>query len=151
MTQDQRIAQLEGRCHRLKLSMIGLMLVSVAILGVAAKPNPVKDRLLAKRLEIVDNDGKVRICLGPADEGYGLVVYDEEGLFRATLTDAPRGAVMQLRKAGGSISLMAMQDVCGITIRDQDGKPRALMLQQKEGSQIMLKDKKGKTVFSAPQ
>ena len=112
---------------------------------------PVKDSLQAKKLEIVDGNGNVRIRLGPADEGYGLVVYDVDGKFRATLTDAPLGAVSQLSKDGGSIKLMALKDGCGITIRDKDGAPRALMLQQKEGSQIMLKDGKGKTVFSAPK
>jgi len=79
------------------------------------------------------------------------VTYDGDGQFRATLTDAPRGAVVQLRKEGGSIKLMAMQEGCGITIRDKDGAPRALILQQEEGPQIMLKDAEGKTVFSAPK
>ena len=151
MTQDKRIEQLERKCNRLTLTLTGMILMSVAILGVAAKPNPVKDSLQAKQLEIVDDDGKVRIRLGPADEGYGLVVKDGDGQFRATLTDAPLGAAMQLRKAGGSINLMAMQDGRSITIRDKDGKPRALMLQQTEGPQIMLKDGEGKTVFSAPK
>lgn len=152
MTTEQRIEYLETRCNRLTFALTGMMVLTVAILGVAAKSNPVTDSLQTKKLEIVDNDGKVRIRLGSADEGYGLVVYDVDGKFRATLTDAPLGSAMQLHKAGGSISLMAMQNGCGITIRDLDGKSRVLMLQQqKEGSQIMLKDKDGKTVFSAPQ
>ena len=86
---------------------------------------------------------------GSAD-AYGLVVYDQ-GQFRATLTDSPLGAVSQLKKDGGSIKMMAMQNGCGITMRDQDGKPRAIILQQKEGSQIILKDAEGKDLFSAPQ
>lgn len=151
MTTEQRIEHLETKCNRLTLALTGMMLLSVAIICVAAKPNPVKDSLQAKKLEIVDNNGRVRIRLGPADEGYGLVVYDVDGQFRATLTDAPLGAVSQLRKAGGSIKMMAMEGGCGITLRDKDGKPRALILQQEGGSQIMLKDAEGKAVFSAPQ
>tara|TARA_A100001037_G_scaffold269491_1_gene263685 strand:+ start:511 stop:966 length:456 start_codon:yes stop_codon:yes gene_type:complete len=150
MTTEQRIEHLETKCNRLSFALTGMTLLSLAILCVAAKPNDVKDNVQAKKLEIVDDDGKVRIRLGPADAGYGLVVYDEDGQFRATLTDAPQGAVSQLRKAGGSIKMMAMEGGCGITIRDQDGKPRVLMLQQQEGSQIMLKDAEGKAVFSAP-
>ena len=79
------------------------------------------------------------------------MVYDAQGQFRATLTDAPLGAVSQLKKDGGSIKMMAMQNGCGITMRDGDGKPRAIILQHKEGSQIMLKDAEGKDVFSAPE
>jgi hypothetical protein len=36
-------------------------------------------------------------------------------------------------------------------MRDQNGKPRAIILQQKEGSQIILKDADGKELFSAPE
>ena len=151
MTHDKRIEQLERKFNRLRLALTAMMVLTVGIVCIAAKPNPVKDSLQAKKLEIVDGNGNVRIRLGPADEGYGLVVYDVDGKFRATLTDAPLGAVSQLSKDGGSIKLMALKDGCGITIRDKDGAPRALMLQQKEGSQIMLKDGKGKTVFSAPK
>jgi len=151
MTHDKRIEQLERKFNRLRLALTAMMVLTVGIVCIAAKPNPVKDSLQAKKLEIVDGNGNVRIRLGPADEGYGLVVYDVDGKFRATLTDAPLGAVSQLIKDGGSIKLMALKDGCGITIRDKDGAPRALMLQQKEGSQIMLKDGKGKTVFSAPK
>lgn len=151
MTHGKRIEQLERKCKRLTLALTGVMVLGVALVCVAAKPIPVRDSLQAKKLEIVDGDGKVRIRLGPADAGYGLVVYDVDGRFRATLTDAPLGAVSQLSKDGGSIKLMAMKDGCGITIRDKDGAPRAVMLQQKGGPQIMLKDGKGRTVFSAPE
>ena len=151
MTNEQRIGHLETKCKRLTLALSGIMVMAVAMLFIAAKPNGNEDRIQAKKLEIVDEDGKVRIRLGSADAGYGLVVYNAKGQFRATLTDAPLGAVSQLKKDGGSIKLMAMKNGCGITMRDRDGKPRAIILQQKEGSRIMLKDADGKDVFSAPE
>ena len=151
MTTEQRIEHLETRCNRLTLALASMMVLVVAIVCTAAKPSAVKDSLQARKLEIVDNDGNVRVRLGRADAGYGLVVYDAGGQTQATLTDAPLGAAISLRKGGGSISLMAMQDGCGITIRDSEGKPRALMLQQKEGPQIVLKGQEDETVFSAPQ
>ena len=55
--------------------------------------------------------GNVRIRLGRADDGYGIVVYDSDGKFGATLTDAPLGAAMQLSKDGGSIKMLAMKQV----------------------------------------
>ena len=151
MTHEQRIGHLETKCKRLTLALSGMMVMAVAMLFIAAKPKDDEDTIQARKLEIVDENGKVRIRLGSADAGYGLVVYDDQGQFRATLTDAPLGAVSQLNKDGGGIKLMAMKNGCGITMRDGDGKPRAIILQQKEGSKIMLKDAEGKDVFSAPE
>ena len=151
MTNEQRIGHLETKCKRLTLALSGMMVMAVAMLFIAAKPNADEDTIQARKLEIVDENGKVRIRLVTADAGYGLVVYDAQGQFRATLTDAPLGAVSQLKKDGGSIKLMAMKNGCGITMRDRDGKPRAIILQQKEGSKIILKDAEGKDLFSAPE
>ncbi len=151
MTNEKRIGHLETKCKRLTLALSGMMVMAVAMLFIAAKPNADEDTIQARKLEIVDENGKVRIRLGTADAGYGLVVYDAQGQFRATLTDAPLGAVSQLKKDGGSIKLMAMKNGCGITMRDRDGKPRAIILQQKEGSKIILKDAEGKDLFSAPE
>ena len=147
----ERIKQLERKCKRLTLTITGMMIVAVGAICVAAKPNPNKDGIQASKLEIVDEKGNVRIRLGRADAGYGIVVYDSDGKFGATLTDAPLGTSMQLRKDGGTIKMLSMKQGCGITIRDTDGKPRAMMLQNQEGSQLILKDQMGKNTFSAPE
>ena len=151
MNNEERIGHLETKCKRLTLALSGMMVMALAMLFIAAKPKADNDTIRTRKLEIVDENGKVRIRLGSADAGYGLVVYDAQGQFRATLTDAPLGAVSQLKKDGGSIKMMAMQNGCGITMRDRDGKPRAIILQQKEGSKIILKDAEGKDLFSAPE
>ena len=147
----ERIKQLERKCKRLTLTITGMMIVAVGAICVAAKPNPNKDGIQASKLEIVDEKGNVRIRLGRADAGYGIVIYDSDGKFGATLTDAPLGALMQLRKDGGTIKMLSMKQGCGFTIRDTDGKPRAMMLQNQEGSQLILKDQMGKNTFSAPE
>ena len=67
MKLEERVAHLEKRCRRLAGILMGTMAVTT----------------------IVDGDGKVRIRLGKADAGYGVIVYDETGRHRATLTDAP--------------------------------------------------------------
>jgi len=147
----ERIEQLERKCKRLNLTITGMMILAVGAICVSAKPNPNKDGIQASKFEIVDEKGNVRIRLGRADDGYGIVIYDSDGKFGATLTDAPLGAAMQLSKDGGSIKMLAMKQGCGITIRDTDGKPRAMMLQNQEGSQLILKDRIGKNTFSAPE
>jgi hypothetical protein len=74
MTNEQRIEHLETKCKRLTLALSGMMVMAMAILFIAAKPNADEDTIQAKKLEIVDENGKVRIRLGSADAGYGLVV-----------------------------------------------------------------------------
>lgn len=148
---EQRLNQLECTCRNLRRILAGVVVATAAVLLVAAAPNPAKEALQTKSIEVVDGDGTVRVRIGPADEGYGLVVYDKDGAFQATLTDAPLGAVMQLRKEGGGIKLMAMKGGCGMTMRDEKGKPRALIVHQENRSEIMLKDQEGDTVFSAPK
>ena len=148
---EQRLEQLECKCRNHRRVLTGVVMAVAAVALVAAAPKPGREPVQTEKLEIVDANGKVRIRLGPADEGFGIVVYDENGRFRATLTDAPRGAAMSISKGGGSINLMAMEKGSGITIRDQDGKPRTLLLLKEDGATIMLKDQKGTTVFSAPK
>ena len=147
----ERIDQLERKCKRLTLTVTGMIVLAVGAVCIAAKPNSQKDGIHTNKLEIVDDEGNVRIRLGRADAGYGVVVYDADGKFRATLTDAPLGAGMQLIKDGGSIKMLAMKQGCGFTIRDADGKPRAMMVQHDAGSQLILKDGSGKNTFSAPE
>lgn len=140
MNNEERIGHLETKCKRLTLALSGMMMMAVAMLFIAAKPKADNDAIQTRKLEVVDENGKVRIRLGSADAGYGLVVYDAQGQFRATLTDAPLGAVSQLKKDGGSIKMMAMQNGCGITMRDGDGKPVPYVLKQKSmgGSSLCI-------------
>ena len=147
----ERIDKLERKCKRLTLAVTGMMVLAVGAVCIAAKPNSQKDGIQTNKLEIVDDEGNVRISLGRKDSGYGVVVYDADGKFGATLTDAPLGAGMQLRKDGGSIKMLALKQGCGITIRDANGKPRAMMVQHDEGSQLILKDGTGKNTFYAPE
>lgn len=147
----KRIDQLERKCKQLTLAVTGMMVLAVGAVCIAAKPNSQKDGIQTNKLEIVDDEGNVRISLGRVDSGYGFVVYDADGNFGATLTDALLGAGMQLRKDGGSIKMLALKQGCGITIRDANGKPRAMLVQHDEGSQLILKDGTGKNTFYAPE
>jgi hypothetical protein len=147
----ERIDQLERKCKRLTLAVTGMLVLAVAAVCIAAKPNSQKKGIQASKLEILDDEGNVRISLGREDSGYGVVVCDADGKFGVTLTDAPLGAGMQLRKDGGSIKMLALKQGCGITIRDANGKPRAMMVQHDLGSQFILKDGTGKNTFSAPE
>jgi hypothetical protein len=67
--------------------------------------------LRAKRLEIVDDEGKVRAVLGTREEGVGgLWVFDESGRVRARLE-------------AGEIP----EQGSGLSVFDTNGKPRAVV------------------------
>ena len=150
MTLEQRVTHLEKRCRRLTGVLVGTMAVSAVIVLGGAAPNSDRETVRTRQLEIVDDDGKVRIRLGQADEGYGVVVYDERGNLNATLTDAPLGAVIQLKKDGSGIRLQAGKDGAGLSVSDPKGKPRAVIVVTNDKSEFVLKDQTDKTVFSAP-
>ncbi|XZE52547.1 hypothetical protein SH139x_004248 [Planctomycetaceae bacterium SH139] len=150
MTFEQRVTDLEKRCRRLTGVIVGTMVVAAVVVLGGAAPSADRETVRTRQLEIVDGNGKVRIRLGPADEGYGVVVYDENGNSNATLTDAPLGAVIQLSKDGGGIRLQAGKDGAGLSVRDLKGKPRAVVVVTNDKSGFVLKDQKDKTVFSAP-
>ena len=151
MTIEQRVAFLERRCRHLTGLLIAAMAVTMVMFFGGAAPNVEPANLQVRKLEVMDESGNVRIRLGKADEGYGVVVYDASGRHRATLTDAPRGAVMSVSKNGGDIRLMAMEDSSGLSFRDTNGKPSAVVFVTEDQSQIMLKDSGNQTVFSAPK
>ncbi|MDG2220510.1 MAG: hypothetical protein P8L85_03970 [Rubripirellula sp.] len=150
MTLEQRIGQLEKRCRRLTGMLMGTMAVATFLILGGAAQNSATSSLQTQKLEIVDGNGGVRIRLGKADEGYGVVIYDEQGRFRATLTDAPRGAVMSVSKGDGGIKLMAMEGVAGLSVRDSTGNPRAVVQVTQDKAEIALRDQQNETVFSAP-
>ena len=77
-----------------------------------------------------------------------------EGLLLSKPSDTEQAKLLKAlesRARSKQLGRMAMQNGCGITMRDRDGKPRAIILQQKEGSKIILKDAEGKDLFSAPE
>jgi hypothetical protein len=147
---SERIDSLERRCRLLtRVAYTCLASLVVCLFGGAYVAESFEE-VKTEKLEIVDSNGKVRVRLGKADEGYGIVIYDSAGRYRATLTDAPLGAGMQLIKDGGTVNMFAYQNASGLTVRDGKGKPRAVVAVTKDGSTLQLLDENGQPEFSAP-
>jgi hypothetical protein len=151
MTLDERICVLERRCRRLTGGLVLLLVLAGVGVFMGASRTETKDETLrTQRLEIVDSDGKVRLCLGAAEEGFGLMIYDAEGHVQAALTDTPRGAAMRVAKDGGEIRLTAA-GAQSLSVRDVGGKPRAVLFVTKYGEpQFQLLDEQGTRLFTAP-
>ena len=65
-------------------------MMAVAMLFIAAKPKADNDAIQTRKLEVVDENGKVRIRLGSADAGYGFGIRCPRSV-PGNLTDAPLG------------------------------------------------------------
>lgn len=157
MLLEERVRLLERRCR--SLTALALLLPAAVGIGVLAGANREADEKVvrARALEIVDDAGRVRVRVGTADEGYGVVINDARGDFRATMTDAPLGAAIQLKKGGGQVKLLAAEPVEGvnegevsIAISDARGQSRIVGAVDAKGKPSLQMVDQGKVVFSAP-
>ena len=150
---SERLKVLERKYKSMQIiSFSATLLMGALLFTGAAKKEEISDLLLAKELQIVDEEGNKRIRIGKADEGYGVVIFDDPGSFNATLTDAPGGAAIQLRKEGGSIKLLAVDQGRSITIRNGKGQPTAVLINHERvdngNPQLILQKGEDKKVIS---
>ncbi len=149
----ERLKLLERKYKSMQIiSFSAILLIGALLFTGAAKKEEISDLLLAKELQIVDEAGNKRIRIGKADSGYGVVVFDEHGSFNATLTDAPGGAAIQLRKEGGSIKLLAVDQGRSITFRNEKGEPSTILIENGKldngNPQLILQKGENKKVIS---
>ena len=149
----ERLKFLERKYKSMQIiSFSAILLMGALLFTGAAKKEEISDLLLTKQLQIVDEAGNKRIRIGKADSGYGVVVFDEHGSFNATLTDAPGGAAIQLRKEGGSIKLLAVDQGRSITFRNGKGDPTTALIEHGSldngNPQLVLQKGEDKKVIS---
>ena len=149
----ERLKLLERKYKSMQIiSFSAILLMGALLFTGAAKKEEISDLLLAKELQIIDEAGNKRIRIGKADLGYGIVVFDEHGSFNATLTDAPGGAAIQLRKEGGSIKLLAVDQGRSITFRNGKGEPTTILIENGKldngNPQLILQKGEDKKVIS---
>ena len=149
----ERLKVLELKYKSMQIiSFSAILLMGALLFTGAAKKEEISDLLLAKELQIIDEAGNKRIRIGKADLGYGIVVFDEHGSFNATLTDAPGGAAIQLRKEGGSIKLLAVDQGRSITFRNGKGEPTTILIENGKldngNPQLILQKGEDKKVIS---
>jgi len=150
---SERLKVLERKYKSMQIiSFSATLLMGALLFTGATQKEEISDLLLAKELQIVDEEGNKRIRIGKADAGYGVVVFDEHGSFNATLTDAPGGAAIQLRKEGGSIKLLAVDQGRSITFRNEKGEPTTILIENRKlengNPQLILQKGEDKKVIS---
>lgn len=84
-------------------------------------PHPPSDDQVvrARRLEIVDADGRVRVVVGDLapphgdSPDFGLALLDDQGARRAWLSLSPHGPVVGLDHTGNTVAEMGVTDAGG--------------------------------------
>ena len=112
-------------------------LVGVLVVGVTvAQTRPeVADVLKCKRLEVVDEQGKIRAAVTVDEAGPSLSLWDAQGKVRAGLGVSEAGTGLTLSDAQGKVraGLAVFEAGSGLMLSDAQGKPRAGLAVPEDG------------------
>jgi len=162
MTIDQRLAKLERENQIINGAGAVLLLALGACLLLGGRqdtPKVVED-VRAKRIVIVDDEGKARITLSSSSEQPSLSLFDKDGKARMRLSLGQGMPDIRLfDKSGKKGAGIAVTDLAGpqIYFADRAGKSRAVMgYRRTEPGAIgypflHLYDEDGKVVYKAPK
>jgi hypothetical protein len=131
-----RVTLLERSLHRARLLAAGaaLTLAALASLGFAARATqPEPDTLRVRRIEVVDDQGVVRLVLGQDPKqtdrrarAAGLLVFDKAGAERGGFSTLDDGSVVFAMDAPAGVGA-AMRDRLGLVVWP-DGSSYVMLL-----------------------
>lgn len=156
-----RLSKLEkqNRCMKLTAAAATLIAAVMMITGAARSPSVastarsgnVAEELRAKRIVVVDTEGRERIVMAQGEQGFmELSMYGSEG---KTLVNVLAGAdVANLSIGGGGLhppfSVTASPLLSTIVLRDSKQQTRYSVVATRAGSRMNLNDRKGQQRFS---
>ena len=100
-------------------------------------------------LDFWNENGKSLVALAAKSEGTGLVLFDENGKPRNSLSvgkDGSPGLGLSDKNGKPRIGLVVLKDGPDLSLFDENGKPRVGLGVLKEGSGVGLLDENGKTL-----
>ena len=177
-TLENQVDTLQKQVRNLRRALIAVC-GGAAILGLVAAtvPDAVPDLVRAKKIQVVDDDGKVLVGMGENEHGGVLVVANGDQQEIVVLGAASTGGILginnnekvanfilEAKKDGGfltiknsadkaSLGLGSVADGHGIILVNRpDGKPSVeiLSLTDGKGGAIAIKDGAGKVVRKIP-
>jgi hypothetical protein len=133
---ERRLEALERR-NRSLLAVLGAM-AALVCLGAFARQDAVPDELRARRIVMVDAEGRARAELGLDEEGSaGLFVRDVEGRPRAIVVHDESQSALYLLDEKGTIRLGSAQYAHGgggYALHGPEAKGAAVLYLKDEGS-----------------
>ncbi len=144
---EVRLERLERRTRRLGAALLACGLLAVA---TALAPRPAADDVVrARRVELVDDEGRVRAELAiDADGSAGLFVHDVDGRVRASVTHDAQQSALFLMDAEGAVRLGAAQFAHGgggYALHGPAGRGAAVLYLKGDGSLTLYDDEGGVT------
>jgi hypothetical protein len=150
MSLEERLFQLERRSRYLTIALAAAVLVPVVmLLAGAGQFVSQTTSLRASQLDVIDNNGLLRVRIGQVNDEFGIFVYDPRGQARAALTDAPDAAGLVINKEGGNVRLLANRQGTDITLRDGRDVVRAVATGTVAGGSLVIHSGDGQ-VFTVP-
>lgn len=137
---EQRLAELERSHDRLRrLAFAGIvLLVAFASLGTASE-SPQPPNLVARSIQLLDDDGKLRILI---NHRAGISLLDQEGRPRAVLSLDATGPGLALYGSTSRVGAILSVNDAGpaLAMRDNGGKTRAVLTAIDQGPALILSD-----------
>ena len=133
---EERVGDLEKSIRRYRAMVLGLVLALVA--GIWAGPFLAwawaegKDRekiIRCQKLEVVDDQGKIRAILTVSKDAPVLALFDAQGKARVRLAEDKDGPGLELYDTREKLrtGLRVIKNAPVLTLYDGDGKPRAIL------------------------
>lgn len=180
---EERVEKLESelkhakRQRRLTWGVAAVVVVLAVVMfypqGKVAAQGNIADEIRARKIVLVDENGKTRASLGVLKDGPALGLTDENGKPGVVLSVDKDGAGLFLYENGKSravlglnkdgpvlwqydengeprVALGALKDGKGLLLYDENGKPRVLLVTTKGRTGLALYDENGKSYWSTP-
>jgi hypothetical protein len=144
MAIELRIAKLERRCRFLAFCLVGTLCMGGLLLlaGAAAPERP--ESLTTRKLEIVDEAGRVRMQLGETRDGCLLLMYDKDG--KPAIVLSGDHSSLSLRKEDGKLSMLAGAGGASLQASGPKNTPALSLAVGEERATFIMRDRSGETV-----
>ena len=125
---------------------VGIIIGQLSTPNIEAQSNGVFDKIVCKKITVVDADGNPGILLESSKDGYGITINHKQGKEAISLIAASGVAVIQLKKPSGesAATLMSMGPATMLSLGDEGEKAAiSLSVLGDIGRSIAINDRKG--------
>jgi hypothetical protein len=158
MTTEERLTALEQKLaatrRRFRWLLVGLALGlgALVLVWVAQGGGAAVNEVRARRLVLVDNEGRERAALEMIEDVPMLSLRNAAGNIRAALDVTPEGPTLSLCDAAGKFRAALSVDADGpmLSLADETATPRVVLGVDADGPGLCLTDEAGKKIWRAP-
>jgi hypothetical protein len=147
---EDRLAAMERRSRR--ATLLVLVLLSAALIAWVGGPQSAPEALTAQAFQLVDAEGNVWAELALRENGPALVLFDGEGVTRASLIHSDDESALYLRDEKGDIRVGAAQFAHGgggFALHGPGGDGAAVLYLKGDGS-LTFYDVNGEATARVP-